>query len=347
MRTDRPEVANEVALREASAQQGGDREVLQRRQERLPGEHPSSVIRAQDRANAPEQSERGFIEDEPSDDAAGDADWRPLTDLEHADQVAKVRDLLQKAVAEGLDTESRYVRDPDKETWARERRIGHDAIIADVYKSASDVPCERRAILAGGLPGAGKTTVLEQYAGVDRSQYLTINPDAVKEELAKRGMIPEVPGLSPMEASELVHEESSHTAKQLALRAMQEGKNVIWDITMASRESTEKRITDLRSFGYSHVEAIFVDIPPEVSIRRVDARHRQDHDSYRAGQGLGGRYIAPEVVNAQTDEEWGSRNRQTFEEVKPALDAWVRYDNSVDGRAPVLAESKRREEDKI
>jgi len=45
-----------------------------------------------------------------------------------------------------------------------------------------------------------------------------------------------------LEASDLVHEESSHIAKQLALRAMPEGKNVIWDITMASRESTERRI---------------------------------------------------------------------------------------------------------
>lgn len=235
---------------------------------------------------APE-SEHALIEDALSDDTATGADWRPLTDLEHADQVAKVRDLLHKAVAEGLDTESRYVTDPDKETWARERRVGHDAIIADMYTAAADVPCEQRAILAGGLPGAGKTTVLEQYAGVDRSQYLTINPDDVKKELAKRGMIPGVPGLSPMEASELVHEESSHIAKQLALRAMQEGKNVIWDITMSSKESTEKRITDLRTFGYSHVEAIFVDIPPEVSIGRTDTRHRQDHDSYRAGHGLG------------------------------------------------------------
>ena len=39
--------------------------------------------------------------------------------------------------------------------------------------------------MAGGLGGAGKSTVLEKYAGIDRSKYLTINPDDIKEEMAE------------------------------------------------------------------------------------------------------------------------------------------------------------------
>jgi predicted kinase len=155
----------------------------------------------------------------------------------------------------------------------------------DQYTAAGDVPCDQRAFLAGGLPGAGKTTVLEQHAGIDRSNYLTINPDEIKNEMAKRGMIPQLAGLTPMEASDLVHEESSYIAKQLALRAGASGKNVIWDITMSSRVSTESRISDLRDAGYSRVEGIFVDIPIEVAIHRSDARHREGHDSYRAAGG--------------------------------------------------------------
>ena len=54
--------------------------------------------------------------------------------------------------------------------------------------------------------------------------------------MARRGMIPEVEGLSPMEASDLVHEESSYLARQLALRAQADGKNLIWDITMSDQE---------------------------------------------------------------------------------------------------------------
>ena len=40
-----------------------------------------------------------------------------------------------------------------------------------------------------------------------------------------------------MEASELVHEESSYLANQLALRAQSDGKNLIWDITMSSKKA--------------------------------------------------------------------------------------------------------------
>jgi predicted kinase len=253
--------------------------------------------------------------------------------------------LLDKARADGLITKLQHTIDSDHEQWSDDRTGMHDAIIADLYGAAREVPCDRQAVLAGGLPGAGKTTVLEQHAAIDRSRYLTINPDEIKNEMAKRGMVPAVQGLTPMEASDLVHEESSHIAKRLARQAMREGKNVIWDITMSSRESTEERISGLREFGYSHVEGIFVDIPVDVGVRRSDARHREGHDSYCSGDGQGGRFVPAEVIAAQADPDWGSRNRKTFEQVKPHLDTWLHCDNSVDGRHPLLVDSGGREED--
>jgi len=163
--------------------------------------------------------------------------------------------------------------------------------------------------------------------------------------MGKRGLIPEVEGLSPMEASDLVHEESSAVAKQLARKALSDGRNVVWDITMSSPESTARRIGDLRAAGYS-ITGIFVDIPVETSVRRADARHREGHEDYRAGIGLGGRYVPPEVIRAQADDEWGSQNRRTFETVRPQFDQWSRYDNSVDGRPPVLAEASQPDDDR-
>jgi len=251
----------------------------------------------------------------------------------------EVRDNLEKAHTDGLATDRRYAIDEDGEAWVPSRREIHEMIIADLYAEASEVPCEHKAILAGGLAGAGKTTVLAEQAGIDRSQYLTINPDDIKLELAKRELIPAIDGLSPMEASDLVHEESSHMAKQLAIRARADGKNLIWDITMSSRSSTERRIDDLRASGYSKIDGIFVDIPVDVSIRRADARHRQDHERYRAGDGLGGRYVPPEVTVVQADPQWGSKNRRTFEDLKPCFDKWARFDNSVDHRNAVLVEA--------
>ena len=231
---------------------------------------------------------------------------------------------------------SHHTTDPDRQEWSVSRNRIQAEIVGDLYSRANDVPCEREALIAGGLGGAGKTTVLAGHAGIDRSQYLTINPDEIKAELAKRGLVPSVAGLSPMEASDLVHEESSHIANRLAFRACADGRNLIWDVTMSSRQSTERRIADLRAAGYTRIDGIFVDIPVETSVRRAEARHREGHDDYRAGNGLGGRYVPAEIIRRQEDPETGSINRRVFEAVKDQLDDWSSYDNSIDGRSPRL-----------
>jgi predicted ABC-type ATPase len=264
---------------------------------------------------------------------------RPLTDAEHAHHVAEVRGRLEAAGTGGMASDVVNTVDPRQEVWSRDRRALHDAIVEELYATASGVPCERKAIIAGGLPGAGKTTVLEHFANIESSQYLTINPDVIKLVLAKRDLLPRIEGLSPMEASVLAHEETSHISKRLAHRAQSDGKNIIWDVTMSSSASTEKRITSLRESGYTSIDGLFVDIPVDVSLRRVDARHREAHDEYRDGRGLGGRLVPRETILQYADQEWGSQNRKNFERLKASFDSWSRYDNSVDGRDPRLVES--------
>ena len=279
---------------------------------------------------------------QPTGDAISSADRnRPLTDKEWAEHLTEVRDGLAQARREGLETHLLYTIDPDHQSWSKDRRGLHHSIINDIYSVAHDIPSQGRAIIAGGLGGSGKTTVLTEQAGIDRSQYLIINPDDLKEEMARRDMIPHVEGLSPMEASDLVHEESSYLARQLALRAHVDKKNLIWDITMSTEEKTVRRIEELRAAGYTQVDGLFVEIPIATSINRTDSRHREGHDLYCTGQGLGGRYVPPEVISRQEDVEWGSKNKKTFEAVKERLNDWSVYDNSVDGRRSVLVESSR------
>ena len=190
----------------------------------------------------------------------------PLTDTEHAQHVADVKVRLATARKEGLATDFLHTTDPDREIWSKARRVLHDQMVDDLYGGASGMPCERKAVLAGGLPGGGKTTVLREYAGIDLDLYLVINPDNIKEHMARRGLIPRVDGLTPMEGADLVHEESSHIAKRLARRAQADGKNVIWDFTLAKANSAERRIESLRANGYAEVDAVFVDISIEVSV---------------------------------------------------------------------------------
>jgi predicted ABC-type ATPase len=247
-----------------------------------------------------------------------------------------VRTRVEKAQVDGLATNQQYTVDGKGQIWTVERATLHDAIINTLLAESSGVPCDHLAVIAGGLGGAGKSTVLDKHAGFDESQYLKINPDKIKEELAHRGAVPQIEGLTPMEASGLVHEEASYIAKQLAMRAQADGRNIIWDITMSKRESAEQRIDELRANGYHRIEGVFVDIPIDVSIERAESRHRQDHEKYRAGEGLGGRLVPEEVTRAQADDTWGSQNRRAFEEVKQRFDSWVVYDNSVNHRDPLL-----------
>lgn len=330
----------------------GSRQDMQRRLEGLAHGHPSSPYNGNGSRKPPVADLREYQDPKPEreqepepaeSDAVRPDRPAPLTDAEHAEHVTEIRTCLENAREDCLASDRQHTIDPAREVWSEERDELHDSVIDDLYARSADVPCEHRAILAGGLGGAGKSTVLDEHAGIDRSQYLKINPDDIKEELALRGMVPEVDGLSPMEASDLVHEESSYLARQVALRAQADGKNIIWDITMSSQPSTERRIDELRSASYTRIEGIFVDIPVETSVARADARHRQGHDEYRAGEGLGGRFVPAEVIRGQADPKWGSLNRKTFETVKSKFDRWSLYDNSVDGGVPVLVNPIQRE----
>jgi predicted kinase len=259
-------------------------------------------------------------------------------DVHEPDRAEFVRAALADARKAGLATDQQYAIGDRRRIWSSDRVALHDEIIQDIYRRSADVPCDGRAILAGGLPGAGKTTVLTSVAKIELAAYLMINPDDMKEAMVHRGMVPQVDGLTPLEASDLIHEESADIAKQIAKRAHADGKNVIWDITMKSLESTQERIADLRAAGYVEVEGIFVDIPVEVSVQRAESRYREGHEAYVLGSGLGGRYVRPETIASQADEDFGTLNRKVFEQVRPEFNRWRLYDNSVDGRPAVLVD---------
>lgn len=304
---------------------------LRERLSNLPPGHPSAPIdeHGVPRAPAPRLADL-------------EAEEAPLSDAAYAAHVRDVRKDLANARASGLVTERLFALDPDFEEWTIDRVRAHKEIIDEKWTNAAEVPCEHRAIIAGGLGGSGKTTVLNEHTKSDEVRYLTIDPDEFKKALADRGLVPVVPGLSPMEASSLAHEESSYLARQLALRALKGGKNVVWDITMSSQTSASRRIDELRSAGYDRIDGIFVDIPIETSIARTEARHRRGCDLYQSGKGTGGRYVPPEVIRVQGDPEFGSVNRRAFDTLKDRFDHWAIYDNSVDGRAPVLIDSDAR-----
>lgn len=223
--------------------------------------------------------------------------------------------------------------------WSPERDKQHREIVEDVYQRASNVPNDGRAIIMGGPMGAGKTTTLRDHAGIDTGNYLLISPDDMKDELINRGLVPNIPDhpeLSPLELSTLVHTETLRLAEMLAQRAYRDKKNVIWDTSMASQRVTGLRIDALDGFGYGHISSIVVDVPPHVSRARAYARYTQGIQDWQNGKGNGGRYIPRSVLDTQHDERGVSWGRDTLRAMKSDFDAWMVYDNSVDGRAPKL-----------
>jgi predicted ABC-type ATPase len=257
----------------------------------------------------------------------------PLTDEQATARAEMVEQILGEKIARKQTSDAEFTLDPNHKVWAPERAKKHKEIVDDLYARASGVPTDGKAVIAGGLGGSGKSTVLKGPANIDQSKYLTINPDDIKELMVERGMVPTVPGLSPMESSPLVHEESSHIANLLAQRAYADRKNVIWDITMSSRGSVERRIAEMRDNGYSDVGAVFVDIPVETSVARAMKRWRRGADQYRSGQGPGGRYVPPSIIRKNASSKSASANRDVFDELRDQFDEWSVYDNS--GTGPV------------
>jgi hypothetical protein len=180
--------------------------------------------------------------------------------------------------------------------WTPERNAEQGRLVAKLYAASAGVPCERKSVLAAGLPGADRRGTVAQ-SGTDLSRYLPVSVDTVLEEMAACGLIPAVAGLSPMEGSPLAHAEAQFIAKRVAMLALAEGRNLLLEISMASRASTDSWIAALHAAGYT-IEGIFAEISIEESVRRTDAAHRRGQEDLRRGQGHGGRYIPPEAIRA-------------------------------------------------
>ncbi|KAA8828166.1 zeta toxin family protein [Bifidobacterium myosotis] len=268
---------------------------------------------------------------------------RPLTDFERERRREYIRRVVD--ATRGHDTRDTLTAGTGR--YPEWRRRIHREIIDAAFARADRVGLHRRALMSGGLGGSGKSSTLaspgfrERFPGFRPDEWLTLNNDDVKEELAKRGCVPHVRGLTPMECCFLVHEEASDILRAIRRRALDEGMDVIVDGTMNDAGSTERKIRELRDAGYA-VDAMFVDISPDTSKRRADGRYRDGMTEYTTSggtQGSGGRYLPDDVVDGQrpADPAHRSRNAETLIalESKGLFDNTpIIYDNDIDGRRP-------------
>jgi len=181
--------------------------------------------------------------------------------------------------------------------WTSERNRQQGELVAEIYRGAAAVPCQRLAIIAGGLPGADKARALDE-AGVDRSRYLTVSIDDVLVRMAARQLIPsagEAGRLSPLARAGRVHGEAQFLAKRVGLLALLDGRNLILDISLASWRAAEAWTYALRFADYG-VNAVFADIEIADAVRRAEEAYRRDEEEFSRGRGYGGRYLRAEAI---------------------------------------------------
>jgi hypothetical protein len=195
--------------------------------------------------------------------------------------------------------------------WTGERARQQRLLVTEMYRAANGVPCERRAAIAGGLPGADKAAALAG-AGLDPARYLTVSIDAILDRLAAAGLIPEtsvpetsvpetsVPqanGLSPLGRSGQVHAEAQYLAKRVLLRALMDGRNLILDISLASWRAAEAWTYALRFADYE-MTAIFAEIDVDEAVHRAEEGRQRGEEEFRRGHGHGGRAIPAAAIRA-------------------------------------------------
>lgn len=120
---------------------------------------------------------------------------------------------------------------------------------------------KKLAILSMGLPGAGKSYVLDN--NYDMSQYVMIDPDAIKQE--KSDYDPKNPAV--------YHDWSKRQAKIRTLQAIDNEQNIIIDGTGTNVEKMVKQIIELQSCGYE-VTLLYVKVSLATSLYRNSKRAR-------------------------------------------------------------------------
>jgi predicted ABC-type ATPase len=248
-----------------------------------------------------------------------------MTPDEHASHSRYAEEAIARALDAGKATTVTHTYDGHGQVWNPERAAMHKDMVDEMLERAERVPSGRRMTLLGGLQGSAKKSVAGQ-AAPDR-EHLHVSVPGIKHMFAERGMIPAVSGLSPMEASPLVHGEAEHVADMTVRAAMRRGKNVAVHTAMADPETVRKHVQRAHEAGYT-VHGVFVHTPAGKAAAAVVAAHRSGHEKYRQEQSPGSRYLSPALVRSAETGPGQSVNSEGFEKSKPVLGSWEHWDAS-------------------
>lgn len=237
-----------------------------------------------------------------------------------------------------FDTYNFYIKDKEEGIFTEERKKQHKEIIEYFVNAFKNVPNERQCIFSAGIPGAGKTTVLKNYADINLKRYAMLNPDDIKEKMCEMNMYPKMKGLTPLECSTYIHEESAYLTKKIFNACLKDGKNIIYDFTCSSESSFMSKYNSFIANGYKNISLHFVDVSVETSKNRCLSRYLNGLNAFKKGQGHGGRYIPENILEKLkcSDEAYSTVNAKVVSELKKKKLKGLKifeYDNN--GREPI------------
>lgn len=170
------------------------------------------------------------------------------------------------ALKAGQSTEQAYKTEAGE--WKPERKDLHNKIIESYFKGKKPVEGGPDAYILGGGSASGKSTSFNSmYAEKFREDILRIDSDLIKEELPEYA---ELKKRDPENAARLVHEESSHLAKQMMAIATAKKIDILYDSTGAGN-GIQGMAKTLHGEGYK-VHVVYFDIPIDEARRRAAKR---------------------------------------------------------------------------
>lgn len=160
-------------------------------------------------------------------------------------------------------------------------------VLATETKKLDLIKAEKKLIIVDGLPGAGKSTIIEKLLKKDKNAYYAPDSDDIKKaftEVYKNGA-----------GASLVHKASGTILKKEILpEVFKHGKNLIFQ-TAGSSERIHKILEIAKNNGYT-VNLIHIVTPDDISVTRAISRFEQT-----------GRFIDPydilAILNKNTKEK--------------------------------------------
>lgn len=237
-------------------------------------------------------------------------------------------DSVAAALKNGKATSVQHTLDGQGNIYTGDRAAMHRDLVHEALDQAVKVPSAWRGVLVGGLHHKAKQRVMKGHPELPEDQFLHVDPRRITDRLAELGLVPEVKGLSPGEASALVHDEAQWIAQLLLRAAMERGKNVAVHTPMQSAGAIAAHADRLRGAGY-HVHGLFVHTPVDKAIDHAHSSYKSGVEKYRRQQGAGAPPALPGVL-AGADRGATTAHQDAFEDGKTHLDSWEQWDNTDD-----------------